>query len=77
MKAVKMSLIVSIIILFSGCAECKPQLDRCTTPNVERPIVNNKSCNGEQRCVFEKTMTNYELMVKYADSLLDANRVCK
>jgi hypothetical protein len=27
--------------------------------------------------VFEKVMSNYLLMEKYADSLLDANKVCK
>ena len=77
MQAVKMLLIVSTITLFSGCFGCEPQLKKCVTPNVTKPFIDNNSCNGNAKCVFEKTMINYETMVKYAEDLLDANKVCK
>jgi hypothetical protein len=77
MQVVKMSLIALIIILFSGCFGCELQMNKCVTPNVAKPIMDNNSCKGNAKCVFEKTMVNYETMVKYAEDLLDANRVCK
>jgi hypothetical protein len=77
MQAVKMLLIVSTITLFSGCFGCEPQLKKCVTPNVTKPRIDINSCTGDAKCVFEKTMINYETMVKYAEDLLDANGVCK
>jgi hypothetical protein len=77
MQVVKMSSIVLTIILFNGCFGCEPQMDKCVTPNVAKPLMDNNSCKGNAKCVFEKTMVNYETMVKYAEDLLDANRVCK
>ena len=76
MQAVKMLLIALTIILFSGCFGCEPQLKKCVTPNVTKPIMNNTIVKTDKE-VFEKVMSNYLLMEKYADSLLDANKVCK
>jgi hypothetical protein len=75
-----MSLIVLTIILFSitfgGCFGCEPQVKKCVTPNVTKPIMNNTIVKTDKE-VFEKVMGNYLLMEKYADNLLEANRVCR
>ena len=76
MPAAKMSLIVLTIILFSGCFGCEPQLKKCVTPNVTKPIMNNAIVKTDKE-VFEKVMSNYLLMEKYAEDLLDSNLVCK
>jgi len=76
MQAVKMSLIALIITLFSGCFGCEPQVKKCVTPNVTKPTMNNTIVKTDKE-VFEKVMSNYLLMENYADSLLDANKVCK
>jgi hypothetical protein len=80
MLAVKMSLIVLTIILFSitfvGCFGCEPQVKKCVTPNVAKPVMDNTIVKTDKE-VFEKVMSNYLSMEKYAESLLDANRVCK
>ena len=76
MQAVKMSLIALTIILFSGCFGCEPQVKKCVTPNVTKPTMNNTIVKTDKE-VFEKVMSNYLLMEKYADSFLDANRVSK
>jgi len=73
---VKMSLIALIITLFSGCFGCEPQVKKCVTPNVTKPTMNNTIVKTDKE-VFEKVMSNYLLMENYADSLLDANKVCK
>jgi hypothetical protein len=77
MQAAKTLLIVSTITLFSGCFGCEPQLKKCVTPNVTKPFMDNNSCNGDAKCVFEKVMSNYLRMEKYAEDLLDANKMCK
>ena len=76
MPLVKMSLIALTIILFSGCFGCEPQLKKCVTPNVTKPTMNNTIVKTDKE-VFEKVMGNYLLMEKYAEDLLDANRVCR
>ena len=76
MQAVKMLLIALTIILFSGCFGCEPQLKKCVTPNVSKPTMNNTIVKTDKE-VFEKVMSNYILMEKYAEDLLDANKVCK
>jgi hypothetical protein len=76
MQAVKMLLIALTIILFSGCFGCEPQLKKCVTPNVAKPVMDNTIVNTDKE-VFEKVILNYLRMEKYAEDLLDANRVCK
>jgi len=76
MLQLKMLLIILITILINGC-ECKNPPKPCHTPDVQYPDINNTSCNGDVNCTVIKNLTNYERMKKYANTLYNANQVCK
>jgi hypothetical protein len=75
MQAVKMLLLGLTALFISGC--CEPQLQQCKTPTPRYPDINNTSCNGNPKCVYEKVVGNYYKMQEYAENLEAANSVCK
>jgi len=77
MRMIVMTLLLSSIVLsISGCFGCEPQVIKCVTPRVEKPIVSNKlyedSFQGAKQCAM-----NYYAMKKYAELLEEANGVCR
>ena len=83
MQHVMMLLLSLTVISISGCS-CRegcvkyvkvPQ--KCVVPNVEKPMVDNTSCDGNMTCVYHKVLSNYEKMKLYATDLESASKVCQ
>ena len=77
MPVVKMLCLGLIVLFTSGCV-CKQQtLQKCVTPDVKYPDINNTSCGNDFKCVYEKVIGNYYKMQEYSEKLYNANQVCK
>lgn len=77
MQAVKMFCVGLILLFISGCHECPKIPQKCVTPDVAYPDINNSRCGTDMKCVYEKVVGNYYKMQEYAEKLDEANRVCK
>ena len=81
MLAVMIPLMLSTIILFDGCAKpCfnAPIPQRCVIPYTELPIIDNTPCGvGEYKCIYYKTLKNYEAQKEYGERLKSNSEVCK
>lgn len=74
--------ILLIITLFnSGCADktiCAPIPQKCHVPYTELPKIDNTLCDDNNySCIVVKTLSNYEAMKAYADTLLSNSQVCR
>lgn len=81
MKTVMALCILSITIIFNGCAEktvCAPIPQKCRVPYTELPKINNSLCDDNNySCITVKALSNYEAMKAYADTLLSNSQVCR
>ncbi len=71
---IKMLLISSLIISFSGCE--KKVYIKCKTPPVQKPIYNN-SKKGTPKALAAQFRTNLAKKDRYIRDLEKANSVCK
>lgn len=73
--------ILSITIIFNGCAEktiCAPIPQKCRVPYTELPKIDNTLCDDQNySCITQKVLLNYEAMKEYADTLLSNSQVCR
>ena len=83
MQHVMMLLLSLIVISISGCS-CREDCvkivkvpQKCVIPTVEKPAIDNTSCDGNMTCVYRKVLSNYEKMKLYATDLEAASIVCK
>lgn len=76
---VQIALIISTITLFSGC--CKESINipqKCIVPYTDEPKIFMGICeNGDNGCVVEKVLRNYDAMKDYAMRLKINSEVCR
>lgn len=71
-------LMLLITLLISGCFgnEPVPVPQKCTVPETEEPVIDNRKYNNANEIVV-KALTNYVNMKEYADRLLINSKACQ
>lgn len=74
--------LISIITLFNGCCPkptpCPSIPQRCHVPYAELPIIDNTLCDDNNySCIVVKTLSNYEALKAYAETLKTNSDVCR